>query len=92
VVEVIFIIKKSVLDVGPPRSWGESHPLAPYVGQSVTVSGIQKPGSDEFAVYAIGDQVIREAGRPPWAGGWKANGQKVPTTSPSPTPTPTPTP
>lgn len=79
-----------VLDVGPPRYWGEGHPLAPFVGQSITVSGIAKPWADAFAVFAIGDQVIRGVGRPPWAGGWKADGQKAPMTSPSPTPTPTP--
>ena len=77
-----------VLDVGPPRYWGESHPLAPFVGQSVTVSGVQEPGSGEFAVYAIGDQVIRGPGRPPWAGGWKVDVMEVPTPDASPSPTP----
>ena len=79
-----------VLDVGPPRYWGENHPLAPLVGQTVTVTGVQKAGADRFAVFTVNDQVIRDPGRPPWAGGWKADGQKAPTTSPSPSAGPTP--
>ena len=67
-----------VLDIGPPRYWGDANPLAPLVGTSVTMTGVQKPGSDRFAVFTIGDQVIRGPGRPPWAGGAKADGQAGP--------------
>ena len=81
-----------VLDVGPPRYWGEHHPLAPLVGQTVTVRGLQLAGSDQFAVFAVGDQVIRGPGRPPWAGGWRPDSQKAPTTSPSPVPATSPSP
>jgi hypothetical protein len=77
-----------VLDVGPPRFWGEAHPLAPFVGQTVTVTGVQKAGSDRFAVFTVGDTVIRGPGRPPWAGGWKADGQTAPSASPGTSPTP----
>jgi hypothetical protein len=77
-----------VLDVGPPRFWGETHPLAPFVGQTVTVTGVQKAGSDRFAVFTVGDTVIRGPGRPPWAGGWKADGQTTPMPSPGTSPTP----
>jgi hypothetical protein len=76
------------LDVGPPRFWGDSHPLAPFVGQTATVTGVQKAGSDRLAVYTVGDAVIRAPGRPPWAGGWKPDGQTAPVSSPSPSPTP----
>lgn len=80
-----------VLDVGPPRFWGEHHPLPPLVGTTVTVMGVQRAGSDAFSVFVIGDQVIRGPGRPPWAGGLKSDGQEAPTNSPTPTPTPSPT-
>jgi hypothetical protein len=79
-----------VLDVGPARYWGDANPLAPLVGQNVTVTGVQKPGSDRFAVFTIGDQVIRGPGRPPWAGGTKANGQPGPMNLPSPSTSPAP--
>ena len=35
--------------------------------------------------FAIGDQVIRGPGRPPWAGGWKAGSQRGPSVAPAPT-------
>ena len=79
-----------VLDIGPPRYWGDANPLAPLVGTSVTMTGVQEPGSDHFAVFTIGDQVIRGPGRPPWAGGAKANGQSGPMNVPSPSTSPTP--
>ena len=62
----------------------------PLVGTSVTMTGVQEPGSDQFAVFTIGDQVIRGPGRPPWAGGAKANGQAGPTNLPTPSISPTP--
>ena len=33
-----------VLEVGPPRYWGDNHPLPPLVGTSVTVMGVQETG------------------------------------------------
>jgi len=74
------------LDVGPPRYWGADHPLAPLVGQMVTVTGVLDADSRRLAVWTVGDVVIRGAGRPPWAGGGKADGQQAPTTSPMPSP------
>ena len=79
-----------VLDIGPPRYWGDANPLAPLVGTSVTMTGVQEPGSDHFAVFTIGDRVIRGPGRPPWAGGAKANGQAGPMNLPSPSISPAP--
>lgn len=75
-----------VLEVGPPRYWGQEHPLAPFVGQQVTVTGIAEPGGDRLAVFAVGDQVIRGPGRPPWAGGWMPDGLPLPLPSTSPAP------
>jgi hypothetical protein len=77
-----------VLEVGPPWFWGADHPLAPFVGQTVTVTGLQMPGSDAFAVFSINDHVIRGPGRPPWAGGPHAHGQ-LPMSGPTASPTPT---
>ncbi len=77
-----------VLDVGPPRYWGDNHPLPPLVGTTVTVMGVQETGSDRFAVFVLGDQVIRGPGRPPWAGGLNADGQKAPTNNPTPAASP----
>jgi hypothetical protein len=60
------------LEAGPPWWWGADHPLAPFVGRTVTVSGETRTGSDEIDVQAIGGTTIREPGKPPWAGGpWK---------------------
>jgi len=92
--ETVYVLKTPsgdlVLEVGPPWFWGASHPLAPFVGQTVTVTGLQKAGSDDFAVFTIGDQVIRGPGRPPWAGGPNANGRQTPMSGPMTIPSPTP--
>ena len=79
-----------VLDVGPPRYWGNANPLASLIGTSVTMTGVQKAGSDRFAVFTVGDRVIRGPGRPPWAGGSKPNGQAGPMNLPSPSISPAP--
>jgi hypothetical protein len=90
------------LDAGPPKYWGQAHPLTPYVGSTVTVTGVVDEADDELSVYTVDGQVIRAPGRPPWAGGPKAGeqpGSNVvpgPTTAPgstsAPLPTPTPAP
>jgi hypothetical protein len=60
------------LEAGPLWWWGADHPLAPFVGRTVTVSGETRTGSGEIDVQAIGGTTIRESGKPPWAGGpWK---------------------
>jgi predicted heme/steroid binding protein len=66
------------LSAGPPWFWGDDHPLAPFVGESVTVDGEQAEGSDEVDVLAVNGTEVRAAGRPPWAGGWKAVGERHP--------------
>jgi hypothetical protein len=77
-----------LLEVGPPRYWGDNHPLPPLVGTTVTVMGVQEAGSDAFAVFVIGDQVIRGPGRPPWAGGGTSDTQRAPTNDPTPAASP----
>ena len=66
------------LDAGPPWWWGESHPLAGFVGETVTVEGDQAEGSTSIDVRTVDGKVIRQAGRPPWAGGWKVVGERHP--------------
>ena len=67
-----------VLHVGPPWWWGEDHPLKPLVGDSITVTGEAAEGSTDVDVFTVGGKTIREPGKPPWAGGWKAVGEKHP--------------
>lgn len=67
-----------VLHVGPPWWWGEDHPLKSLVGDSVTITGEAAEGSTDVDVFTAGSKTVREPGRPPWAGGWKAVGEKHP--------------
>ena len=57
------------LDAGPAWFYPNAYPLAPYVGKQVTVVGKQRQGSRQVDVLSIDGNVIREPGRPPWAGG-----------------------
>ena len=63
------------LDAGPSWFFGTNHPLKPYVGESVRIDGEKKVGSNEVDVLKVNGTVIREPGKPPWAGGWKRVGQ-----------------
>jgi hypothetical protein len=66
------------LQVGPPWWWGDSNPLKPFVGDTVTVAGDKPDGANEVDVRTVDGKTIREPGKPPWAGGWKAVGEKHP--------------
>jgi hypothetical protein len=66
------------LEVGPPWFWGEDHPLKGLVGKTVTVEGDQAQGSTTIEVRVADGKTLREAGKPPWAGGWKVQGAKHP--------------
>jgi hypothetical protein len=63
------------LDAGPSWFYGDKHPLKPFVGKVVTVVGEQAKGSTEVEVHSIDGTVIRSAGKPAWAGGWKRVGR-----------------
>lgn len=67
-----------VLDAGPAWFFKDKHPLAPYVGKTVTVAGEQRTGSTEVDVVSIDGTALREPGKPPWAGGWKRVGKDHP--------------
>jgi hypothetical protein len=66
------------LSAGPPWFFGNDHPLKPFVGQSVTVDGEIAEGTTDVDVLAVDGTALREAGKPPWAGGWKAVGERHP--------------
>lgn len=64
------------LDAGPSWFFGDKHPLAPFVGKTVTVAGGQR--GDEVDVETVDGTRLRAEGKPPWAGGWKAVGSAHP--------------
>ena len=66
------------IDAGPSWYWKERNPLKAYVGKTVKVTGEQKQGSTEVDVAAVDGKALREPGKPPWAGGWKAVGKDHP--------------
>jgi hypothetical protein len=66
------------LEAGPPWFWGANNPLATFAGKSVTITGETSAGSTDVDVLTVNGTAIRAAGRPPWAGGWKAVGSKHP--------------
>jgi hypothetical protein len=66
------------LQVGPPWWWGDKHPLKDLVGDTVAVTGERAEGSTQVDLFTIDGKIVREAGRPPWAGGWKAVGERHP--------------
>lgn len=67
-----------VLDAGPAWFFKGKHPLAAFVGKTVTVTGEQRSGSDEVDVLSVDGKALREPGKPPWAGGWKRVGKDHP--------------
>jgi len=67
-----------LLDAGPAWFYGDAYPLAPYVDKQVTIGGEQKKGSTSVNVLTVDGTALREPGKPPWAGGWKAVGKDHP--------------
>lgn len=70
--------KTYTLEAGPKWFFGDDYPLDPYVGQNVTVVGEIAEGSTEVDVKSIDGTALRGEGKPPWAGGWKAVGERHP--------------
>lgn len=71
--------KTYTLEAGPKWFFDAGkYPLDPYVGKSVTIDGEIAEGSNEVDVISIDGKALREAGKPPWAGGWKVVGEKHP--------------
>lgn len=65
------------LDAGPSWYWRDDHPLKGSVGKTVTIVGEQEPGG-EIEVRTVDGVRFREPGKPPWAGGWKVQGERHP--------------
>jgi hypothetical protein len=70
--------KTYTLEAGPPWFFGDSYPLKPYIGKSVTVVGEVAEGTTEVDVESVDGKALRAPGKPPWAGGWKVVGEKHP--------------
>lgn len=74
------------LDAGPPWFYEGDYPLAPFVGETITVtgeSGTNREGEPEIDVFSVTTsdgqtERIRSEGKPPWAGGPKEVGPKHP--------------
>jgi hypothetical protein len=64
------------LEAGPSWFFGDKHPLKPYVGKTVTITGTAS--GDEVDVETVDGVRLRAEGKPPWAGGWKAVGSAHP--------------
>ena len=67
------------LSAGPKWFHGAGGgPLAEFVGRSVEVHGWQREGSTDVSVDTVDGERVLPEGRPPWAGGPRANGQRHP--------------
>jgi hypothetical protein len=66
------------LEAGPPWFFGDKHPLKAFVGKSVTIVGEKAADSNDVEVESVDGKALREPGKPPWAGGWKAVGASHP--------------
>ena len=66
------------LGAGPAWFWGDDHPLAGRVGDRVEVVGEIAEGTTEIDVETVDGDRLRAAGKPPWAGGPKAVGERHP--------------
>jgi len=66
------------LSAGPKWYWGDKNPLAAFAGKSVKVTGTHHEGETELDVEAVDGTALRAAGKPPWAGGPKVQGEQHP--------------
>lgn len=66
------------LSAGPKWFWGDDSPLKAHVGDTVTVAGTHHEGETELDVESVDGTTLREAGKPPWAGGPKVVGEDHP--------------
>jgi hypothetical protein len=66
------------LSAGPKWYWGDKNPLVAFVGKSVKVTGTHHEGETELDVETVDGTALRAAGKPPWAGGPKLQGERHP--------------
>ncbi|MDF2735249.1 MAG: hypothetical protein K0S97_1872 [Chloroflexota bacterium] len=70
--------KTLTISAGPSWFWGDKNPLAAFVGKSVTIAGTTHGGDTEVDVETVDGKALREAGKPPWAGGPRVDGKTHP--------------
>ncbi len=63
------------LSAGPKWYWGDKNPLSAFVGKTVEVVGTHRAGETELDVDTVDGKALRAAGKPPWAGGPKVQGE-----------------
>jgi hypothetical protein len=92
--DVEYVLNGVELSVGPPWYWGTNNPLEKYYANKtpVTVTGrmetdppstkangkANNADGPEFEVYTVNGSKVRAEGKPPWAGGPKAVGERHP--------------
>lgn len=67
-----------VLSFGPWWFWGDKNPLEDFVGKSVTIAGHGEGANGEIDVSSVDGKLLRDPGKPPWAGGPKVVGASHP--------------
>jgi len=92
--DVEYVLDGVELSVGPPWYWGKNNPLEKYYVNKTTVTVTGRMETDppstkangkandadgpEFEVYTVNGSKVRAEGKPPWAGGPKAVGERHP--------------
>ena len=66
------------ISAGPKWYHLDKNPLAAYVGKSITVVGSHREGDTDVSADTVNGKELRTAGRPPWAGGPRAVGERHP--------------
>jgi len=66
------------ISAGPKWFLGDKSPLAAYVGKTVTVVGSHHQGDTDLSADTINGKELRTSGRPTWAGGPRAVGERHP--------------
>lgn len=66
------------ISAGPKWFFGDDSPLKAYVGKTVTVVGTHREGDTDLSADTINGKELRAAGKPPWAGGPRAVGERHP--------------
>ncbi len=67
-----------ILSFGPWWFWGDRNPLEAFVGTAVTVTGHREGATAELDVSSVDGKLLRQPGKPPWAGGPKVVGPSHP--------------
>ncbi len=66
------------ISAGPKWWYGQDSPLKAFVGKTITVTGSHREGQLDVSADTVDGKELRAAGRPPWAGGPRAVGERHP--------------